>query len=219
MTVLLVVAKAPVPGLAKTRLCPPLTSAQSAEVAAASLLDTLDAVAGTPGVRPVAAMTGDLAAAVRSAELRIALRDWTVLEQRGETFGQRLAAAHADAAAAFPGHPVLQIGMDTPQVSPELLSHACARLTTAESVLGPAEDGGWWAVGFVDPAHSALLSDIPTSRDDTGARTLAALRNHGLRVDQLPMLSDVDTVDDAVRVAELVPRNRFAASLPAGALR
>ncbi|GAA2795411.1 TIGR04282 family arsenosugar biosynthesis glycosyltransferase [Saccharopolyspora taberi] len=219
MTALLVVAKAPVPGQAKTRLCPPLTPAQAAEVAAASLLDTLDAVTATPGVRPVAAMTGDLGAATGGGALRAALRSWTVLGQRGETFGQRLAAAHADTSAALPGVPVLQVGMDTPQVTADLLTDACSRLATADAVLGLAEDGGWWAVGFRDPRHSALLEDVPTSRDDTGSRTLAALRQRGLRVEPLPRLSDVDTVEDAARVAELVPRSRFAASLPAGALR
>ena len=63
--VLLVVAKAPVPGLAKTRLCPPATPAQAAEIAAAALLDTLDAVYAVPGALPAVALTGDLGAAVR----------------------------------------------------------------------------------------------------------------------------------------------------------
>ena len=65
----LVVAKAPVPGFAKTRLCPPATPAQAAEIAAASLLDTLDAATGIAGAVTVVAMTGDLAAAARSAEI------------------------------------------------------------------------------------------------------------------------------------------------------
>ncbi|HKN56941.1 MAG TPA: DUF2064 domain-containing protein, partial [Amycolatopsis sp.] len=95
----LVVAKAPVPGFAKTRLCPPATPAQAAEIAAASLLDTLDAATGITGAVTVVAMTGDLAAAARSAEIARALRRSTVIPQRGNDFGARLANAHADTAA------------------------------------------------------------------------------------------------------------------------
>ena len=66
----LVVAKAPVPGLAKTRLAATLGDEVAADIAAAALLDTLDAVAQTPASARVVAMTGDLsgrAAARRSA--------------------------------------------------------------------------------------------------------------------------------------------------------
>ncbi|TDD00583.1 DUF2064 domain-containing protein [Saccharopolyspora terrae] len=213
MTALLVVAKAPVPGLAKTRLCPPATPEQAAELAAASLLDTLDAVHSTPGAHPVVALTGDLDDAARATELRERFARGTLLGQRGEGFPQRLAAAHADTAAAHPGLPVLQIGMDTPQVTAELLADACHRLVGADAVYGPAADGGWWAIGFRDPRLAGLLADIPTSRPDTGRRTLNALRNAGLRVSALCELVDVDTMHDARAVASDVPRTRFAAAL------
>ncbi|TWH68719.1 hypothetical protein JD77_03717 [Micromonospora olivasterospora] len=153
MTVLLVLAKAPVPGRVKTRLCPPVRPAEAAEVAAAALLDTLDAARAAPDVVPVLALAGRLAGAVRGAELRAALAGWRVLPQRGAGLAERLAHAHADAAAAFPGRPVLQIGMDTPQVGPAELAAASARLATVDAVLGPAADGGWWALGLRDPGR------------------------------------------------------------------
>lgn len=210
---LLVVAKAPVPGLAKTRLTPPASPAQAAEIAAAALLDTLDAVAATPGAVPVVAMTGDLAAAARAAELRAALAPLTVLPQRGNDFGARLAHAHADAAAACPGLPIVQIGMDTPQLGPDLLADTAALLADADAVLGPAEDGGWWALGLRDPRRAAALRDVPMSRSDTGALTLAALAGCSTAIGAT--LSDVDTLADALRVADLVPRGRFAAAVAA----
>ena len=213
MTALLVVAKAPVAGLAKTRLCPPATPEQAAEIAAASLLDTLDAVRATPAARVVVALTGDLDLAARAPELRARLAGGCVLPQRGDGFPQRLALAHADTAAARPGAPVLQIGMDTPQVTAELLDDACRRLVGADAVYGPAADGGWWAIGFRDPRLAGLLADIPTSRPHTGRRTLNALRNAGLRVEVLPELVDVDTMGDARTVAAGIPRTRFAAAL------
>ncbi|MDA3629593.1 DUF2064 domain-containing protein [Saccharopolyspora sp. WRP15-2] len=212
-------AKAPVPGLVKTRLCPPATHAEAAHIAAASLRDTIDAVQGTARARPVLALAGELDSATGAVELRDALRGWTVLGQRGDGFPARLAAAHADTAAAHPGLPVVQIGMDTPQVTPDLLSEACAALDVADAALGMAEDGGWWVVGFRDPAAASLLELVPTSRPDTGARTLAALRTAGLRVASLPQLTDVDTMGDALRVAGSVPDSRFASSLPAGLRR
>ncbi|WP_367132577.1 DUF2064 domain-containing protein [Saccharothrix sp. HUAS TT1] len=214
---LLVVAKAPVPGLAKTRLCPPATPDEAADVAAAALLDTLDAVLRTPRVRPVVAMTGDLDLACRAAEVRDALRHFTVLPQRGASFADRLANAHADAHRAH-RLPVFQIGMDTPQVTPALLGESVDRLTRHDTVLGPAADGGWWALGLVDPLLADVLRAVPMSRPDTGARTLLALGDRATGV--LPVLSDVDDVATAREVAATAPHTRFAAALARlGALR
>ncbi|GAA3220397.1 DUF2064 domain-containing protein [Pseudonocardia petroleophila] len=213
MTALLVLAKAPVPGLVKTRLCPPLEPAAAADLAAAALLDSLDAASGVPGATPVAVLTGDPSRAARGPEVRAALSAVRVVPQRGDGLGARIAAAHADAAALLPGRPTLQIGMDTPQVTAGLLADAADRLSGVDAVLGLALDGGWWALGLRDPAAASLVADVPTSRDDTGTRTLAALRAAGLRVHLLPELSDVDTIDDALAVAALAPGTRFAAAL------
>lgn len=211
---LLIVAKAPVAGLAKTRLSPPATPRQAAAIAAAALLDTLDAAQRT-GLRTVVALTGRLDDAERSADLRRALRPATVIPQRGATFAERLANAHADA-----GGPVLQIGMDTPQVTASLLTAAADRLSArtagaVDAVLGPATDGGWWALGLRDPATAAALLTVPMSRPDTGARTLGALRRRDLTVGLLPELSDVDTIADAVRVAAGCGSGRFPAAVRA----
>jgi glycosyltransferase A (GT-A) superfamily protein (DUF2064 family) len=212
--VLLVVAKAPVPGSAKTRLCPPATAEQAAEIAAAALLDTLDAVVATPAVTPVIALDGDLAQAARGDQIRRALPGWAVLDQHGATFGERLCTAHADVAARYPGRPVLQIGMDTPHLHWSLLDAAARRLDNgAQALLGAALDGGWWALGLHDPTDACALRAVPTSRPDTGARTRRALRGRGLRVEALPAMSDVDTMADAVKVAATVPGGRFAAAV------
>jgi uncharacterized protein len=214
---LLVLAKAPVPGEVKTRLCPPATPAQAARVAAAAFLDTLDAVLAVPDVAPVVALTGDLAQAADAAALTEQLRAVTVLPQRGTTLGQRIAAAFADTAAAIDRRPVLQIGMDTPQVDAKLLTHCLDLLDGpgVDAALGPATDGGWWVLGVRRPELVQLIADIPTSRSDTGAQTMAALRASGCRVVELPELSDVDTWDDAATVAADVPGSRFAAAVAA----
>jgi glycosyltransferase A (GT-A) superfamily protein (DUF2064 family) len=116
----------------------------------------------------------------------------------------------------LPGLPTLQVGMDTPQAGAQLFELGVAALTTMDgpdAVLGPATDGGWWALGLRDPRRAVLLSDVPTSRADTGERTLRALRSGRLRVDLLPELTDVDTVADADAVARRMPGSRFAAAV------
>ncbi|WP_433557868.1 TIGR04282 family arsenosugar biosynthesis glycosyltransferase [Pseudonocardia xinjiangensis] len=223
MTAILVLAKAPEPGRVKTRLCPPLCPEQAAELAAAALLDTITAAATVPGARPVVVLTGLLHRAARGTELAAALREVAVLPQRGDGLGERIAAAHCDAAALFPGHPTLQIGMDTPQLDAARLAAAAAALARpgVDAVLGPAVDGGWWGLGLRRPADAALVAAVPTSRADTGERTGTALRSAGLTVSLLPELSDVDTATDALAVAAAAPGTRFAAAvtgLPPGLL-
>jgi uncharacterized protein len=215
---LLVLAKAPEPGRVKTRLCPPVSPAQAADLAAAALLDTLDAVRGVGGGRSIVALAGCLANAARSHELAAALRGMPTPVQRGADLGERIAAAHADVHALAPGLPTLQLGMDTPQVDAGLLAESAAPLLRPgpfDAVLGPAEDGGWWALGLRDPLAAKLIADVPTSRGDTGDRTLHVLRAAGMQVGLLPALTDVDTADDAVAVRAIAPATRFAAAVDA----
>ena len=207
---LLVVAKAPVPGRAKTRLAASVGDQVAAGVAAAALLDTLDAVAATPVATRVVALTGELDAAADAAEIRRRLASFFVIGQRGNDFGERLANAHADA-ASVDGHPVLQIGMDTPQVTAELLGDCGRRLVESSAVLGLANDGGWWALGVHTPALADCLRDVPMSQPDTGALTLKTLRGNGVDVALLDELADFDIADDVAAVREACrPGSRFA---------
>ena len=207
MTVLpvvaLIVAKAPVPGLAKTRLAASIGDRLAAEIAAAALLDTLDAVAAAPVQARVVAMTGNLDDAVASAEIDRCLDGFTVIPQRGDGFADRLANAHVDAAAAVGNATVLQIGMDTPQVSADMLAECAEVLLTTEAVLGMAEDGGWWVLGVSDPTMADCLRALPMSRPDTGALTLAALYAKGIEVSLVAEVADFDTVDDIATVRRL----------------
>lgn len=206
----LVVAKAPVPGLAKTRLAATVGVDAAADIAAAALLDTLDAVAAAPVEARIVAMTGDVSAAKRSAEIRHRLEGFTVVEQRGSDFADRLANAHADAATAGGGLPVLQIGMDTPQVSGDLIAACGAALGQTDAVLGMAADGGWWILGITDPGTAECLRTVPMSTAQTGQVTLAALRGTGIDVELVAELADVDTVDDVEVVRrECPPDSRF----------
>ncbi len=194
-------AKAPVPGEAKTRLAPVFTQAGAADLAAAALLDTLDAVRLADVASRVIALSGDLFAACRSEEILRTLDGWVVIPQEGATFADRLVRAHRDAAEE--GFPVLQIGMDTPQVTGLSLSSAADQLLVAGvgAVLGMATDGGWWALGVTDPVSATVLTDVPMSQADTGVLTREALERLGVVVGGLPVLADVDTPEDARAVA------------------
>jgi uncharacterized protein len=190
-------AKAPVAGQVKTRLGRVVGMEAAARVAAAALLDTITACR-TGFDECHLALTGDLDDSERESEVRDALAGWVLHPQRGETLGERLAHAHADAAG--PG-PTVQIGMDTPQVTATLLRGVAEQAQEGIAVLGPATDGGWWVLALQDAAAAGGLAGVPMSRPDTFARTRAALEGAGHRVRVARELTDVDTVSEARRVA------------------
>jgi rSAM/selenodomain-associated transferase 1 len=193
---LVVIAKAPVAGFAKTRLATAVGEEAAADIAAATLLDTLDAVDATPVQARVVALTGDLDQVSAGIEIRSRLSALNVVEQRGDDFSARLANAIVDAATVAGARPVLLIASDTPQVTADLLTECAQALMETDVVFGLARDGGWWVLGVTDPAMADCLNTIPTSRSDTGPATLEALRDKGLAVTLVAELSDVDTVDD-----------------------
>jgi hypothetical protein len=197
----MVLAKAPRPGRSKTRLCPPCSARDAAALARAALADTLDAVLATPAARRVLVLDGPVG-------------DWLapgieVVAQRGAGLDERLAHAFADV-----GGPALLVGMDTPQVTRDDLARGLERLAApgVDAVLGPAADGGYWAIGLREAQPRAFLG-VPMSTAWTGRAQHARLRRLGLRVALLPALRDVDRIADARAVAALAPAGRFARAL------
>ena len=197
----LVLAKAPVAGRVKTRLCPPYTATQAATLAAAALADTLRAVACSAAAHRVLVLDGrpDLVAAAGFA----------VIPQRGKGLDERIAAA-------FTSHPAgplpqLLVGMDTPQLTADLLDDAMTALldSSTDAVIGPADDGGYWAVGLQTPRAEAFIG-VQMSQPWTYLAQRARFDRLGLRVATLPCLRDVDESSDARWVAELAPSTAFA---------
>ena len=199
---LLVLAKAPIPGRVKTRLCPPCTPAEAAHLAGAALADTLAVAFATPACCRVLVYDQPERAPL------LGLEDLPVVAQRGAGLGERIAAAFAD--TALPGTATMLIGMDTPQVTPEALTGIAAALGRADAVLGPAADGGWWALALRDPWYAAALAEVPMSTPTTGTATRATLIRLGLTVATAATLTDVDTAPDARTVAAQCPTTRFA---------
>jgi uncharacterized protein len=200
---LVVIAKEPLPGRAKTRLSPPCTPSEAAALADAALLDTLDVVTRTPAARKVLVFDGD-PSRFRRAGLE-------VIAQRGAGLDERLAAAFEDVAA-----PALLVGMDTPQLTAGLLLDGMRALSspTVDAVLGRAMDGGYWSIGLKHRVGNAF-DGIPMSTTNTWTAQRARLQELGLAVHDQPHLRDVDTIDDAHAVARQAPGSRFAQALTA----
>src|SRR6478609_4529884 len=207
-TRVLVVAKAPVAGQVKTRLGAEIGMATAAEIAAAALMDTMAVCRESFGVDAcLLSLSGDFADAVRGDELIRAAQGWSVARQRGSTFAERLANAHLDVPA---GGPVVQVGMDTPQLTSDLLREVAETAEHHDAVLGPAEDGGWWVLALRRPTAARSLHDVPMSTPTTYDETRRALVGEGLDVVTATTLRDVDTVADADAVAASVPGSHFA---------
>ncbi|MCF1593055.1 TIGR04282 family arsenosugar biosynthesis glycosyltransferase [Streptomyces muensis] len=195
-TTLLVIAKEPRPGRVKTRLTPPFTPEEAAGLAEAALADTLHAVAAVSAARRVLVLDGTPGPWLPPR--------FDVVPQCAGGLDERLADAFARCAG-----PALLIGMDTPQVTPELLD---VDFSDCDAWFGPAEDGGFWALGLAEP-DPGLLRGVPMSTAVTGALQRERLIRAGLRVRDLPRMRDVDTAADAHAVAALAPHSRFAARL------
>jgi rSAM/selenodomain-associated transferase 1 len=198
---ILIMAKAPTPGMAKTRLCPPLSYEQAALLAEAALIDTLEAVGGSQAGRRTLVLDGDPGPWLTPG--------FRVVPQRGGGFDRRLAHAFCESRG-----PALLVGMDTPQITPALLDDAMGRLEEpgTDAVLGLAEDGGWWIIGL-RRADPRVFLGVPMSSPSTGRAQRERLGRLGLRCADLPKLRDVDQFEDALAVAELAPATNFARAL------
>jgi uncharacterized protein len=193
---LVVLAKQPVPGRVKTRLCPPFTPDQAAALADAALRDTLDAADAAAVRRRVLAFDGNSNAWLRPG--------WRLAAQCGGTLDRRIATALTQGGAGS-----VLVGMDTPQ----LQAHHLARVDLAayDACLGLSADGGYWVLGLAEHrlAHR-VVGGVPMSTAHTGASQLARLYSLGLRVQLLGELIDVDTAAAAQSVAAAAPSTRFA---------
>jgi uncharacterized protein len=193
VTTLLVIAKQPVPGRVKTRLVPPYSFEEAAVLAEAALADTLLTMLAAPACRRVLVLDGQPGAWVPDG--------FEIVPQVAGGLDERLAAAFAEVSG-----PALLIGMDTPQITPDLLT---VGWDGVDAWFGPAADGGFWALGLREP-DPGLLRGVPMSTPATGALQRERLCAAGLRVADLPLLRDVDTAADAAAVALIAPRTRFA---------
>ncbi|WP_166973769.1 TIGR04282 family arsenosugar biosynthesis glycosyltransferase [Brevibacterium atlanticum] len=197
MTTLIMLAKECVPGKVKTRLHPPLSLTQAAEVAAACIDITTTAVDSCTWTRTILCFDG--------TSLPRDFTGWEIIEQVTGGLDERIAAAF-DVCTG----PTVLIGMDSPQLDRRVLDRLSAEWPEdCDAWFGPAADGGFWALGLREP-DGELVRGVPMSRPDTGAIQLDRLRTAGRRTKLLPTLRDIDTIDDLHAVARLLPWSPLA---------
>jgi rSAM/selenodomain-associated transferase 1 len=192
---LIVVAKRPVPGQTKTRLCPPLTPEQAAALYQCLLLDTLALAHRLGSARLVLAYTPpDADICFR----RLVPDGFRLLPQQGACLGERLANALAQQFERGCRRAVI-MNSDGPTLPLGYLSQAFAGLDGADVTLGPGHDGGYYLIGM-NRLHRALFEGIAWSTERVAPETLAICRRLGLAVHILPEWYDVDVAPDLERL-------------------
>lgn len=193
-------AKRPAAGQTKTRLCPPLTPEQAAELYACFLADVVDrareAAALVDGLQPAIAY----APADARAYFAGLVPDFSLVAQAGATLGERLDGVLGGAFARGYGQ-VAAINSDSPSLPAAYLAQAFDALDdpATDAVFGPCDDGGYYLIGLKRP-HPRLVRGVPMSTADTLADTLRVAGDLGLRVALLPAWYDVDSAPELERL-------------------
>jgi rSAM/selenodomain-associated transferase 1 len=187
---LLVVAKQPAPGQTKTRLCPPLTHDQAADLYDCFLRDTLSIMRAVSDVRCVIGYLPEDA----QGYFRQLAPDMELSPQRGASLGERLDHLLTEALLGGSQRAVI-MNSDSPTLPAGYLGQAFDDLADADVVLGPTHDGGYYLIGVKQP-QPRLLREVQMSTSRVLADTLELAKAGGLTVSLLPTWYDVDTIEE-----------------------
>jgi uncharacterized protein len=187
---LLVVAKQPLPGQTKTRLCPPLSYDQAADLYECFLRDTLDVMRQINGVQRVISFLP------KGAEdyFHHLAPDMKLTCQQGNSLGERLDHLLTEALVNGSQRAVV-MDSDSPTLPADYISQAFEHLTDADVVIGPTRDGGYYLIGMKRP-QPHLLREVQMSTQHVLTDTLALAESTALAVSLLPTWYDVDTIAD-----------------------
>jgi hypothetical protein len=202
MHALLVIAKRPAPGQTKTRLTPPLTAEQAAQLYECFLRDTLDIVRAVPEVTRLI----NFAPQAEAGYFAQLAPDFGRVPQVGADLGERLDNALTHCLSDGFTRAVI-MDSDSPTLPADYVRQAFAALEAADVVLGPCEDGGYYLIGLNRPAPR-LLREVPMSTPDVMRDTLAIADRDKLNVALLPMWYDVDTAQELERLKAELRRSR-----------
>lgn len=187
-------AKAPLPGVAKSRLIPALGSEGAARLQAHFIRHTL-------GTTAQLQLPAELWCAPdeHHPAFTAAAHDFSVYlyPQEGDDLGERMNCALT--AGLLRGGPVVLIGTDCPMLTVADLHEAFEALANHEAVLGPSADGGYYLIGLNSP-QPQLFSDMPWSTSRVLNVTRTRLDSAGLRWHELRTLHDIDTPADLIHL-------------------
>jgi len=196
---LMVMAKEPLPGRTKTRLSPPLSGQQAADLYRCFLLDTLELMKRVEGVQPIIAY---LPPEARPFFRCFAPPGFDFIPQVGAHLGERLdnVLTHCLQRGY---HQAVVMDSDSPTLPVTYLRQAFKELEDprVDVVLGPCNDGGYYLIGLKSPC-SALFQGMVMSTPTVVTETLERAREQRLQVACLPRWHDVDTSEDLERLIE-----------------
>jgi rSAM/selenodomain-associated transferase 1 len=193
-----VFARQPVAGRVKTRLSPPLSPAQAADLYRAMLADVLDATADFAARRGLAAVLAVTPPEACAELAQHAPAVYQVVAQRGPDLSARMAYAVAEQAAAGRDRILLR-GSDSPALDAAAVEEALAALEDHDLSVCPDQGGGYALIGLREPAPGLFDHPMGTARalDDT----LERARGLGLRIHFQPLRFDLDHFEDLRRLA------------------
>ncbi|MHB8628160.1 MAG: TIGR04282 family arsenosugar biosynthesis glycosyltransferase [Aggregatilineales bacterium] len=197
---LMVVAKQPAPGQTKTRLSPPLTGAQAADLYACFLSDTLDLIRRVRAMidfQPILVYLPENA----SSYFHTLAPDFDLQLQQGANLSERLNHATTHCLMTGGYEQVVIMDSDSPTLPVECLYQAFTALEDADISLGPCDDGGYYLIGLKRPAPPLFLQ-VTMSTPHVVADTLARAQVEKLTVATLPTCYDIDFLNDVQRLAE-----------------
>jgi uncharacterized protein len=209
---LVILTKAPQPGQSKTRLVPPLSYAEAADLAEALLLDQLQNLATFGGARLFIAFTPENAAGFFEGFIA---QGFTCFAQRGRSLGERMRHAFEHLfARGFEN--IILIGSDLPTLPMQYFQQAYGWLEkSADVVLGPSADGGYYLIGM-NRMIATLFDEIEWSSADVLCQTIHKLGDLNLKAELLSECHDIDTAKDLERLQsertcfEVSMKNTFA---------
>lgn len=191
---LLVIAKRPAPGQTKTRLCPPFSHQEAANLYECFLQDMLNIARQIPNVtRFINYWPGDEADYFRQLA-----PDFELIPQAGNSLGERLDNVLTYCLTHGFDQAVIT-NSDSPTLPPHHLDQAFEYLADADVVLGPCDDGGYYLIGLTKP-QPKLLREVTMSTSTVLQDTLALAKKENLRAGLLSGWYDVDTVTEFNRL-------------------
>ena len=190
-----VMAKLPEPGNVKTRLCPPLTLRQAADLYEAFFIDTVSLVSGIEEADTFIAYDHNSALDYFSRTLFAPMK---CIPQGPGDLGARLSGISRQVFSQG-YHMLVMLASDTPHLPQDFIRMAFDRLDDTDVVLGPCEDGGYYLIGSCLHAP-ALFAGIPWSTSRVLDRTIGRAHDAGMTWELLPPCYDIDTIEDAARL-------------------
>ncbi|MDP2646805.1 MAG: TIGR04282 family arsenosugar biosynthesis glycosyltransferase [Desulfobacterales bacterium] len=190
---LVVAARAPVPGQVKTRLCMHLAPETAADLYRCFLGDRIEEMAALKGIDLAISYTPEDAATYFA---RFACKGYALFPQNGKDLGQRL--THIFAEKFTEGYDAVTVmDSDSPDLPGSIVQEAFGSLMSgqADAVFGPCHDGGYYLVGLREP-HPELFCNIPWSTAAVLDKTLAIAAGSAMKTRLLAFWDDLDTFED-----------------------